>query len=101
MSRGARGQMEHELEVWAGFDAGPPFSWPIVSGRSAPTLFNFPLPGDRVGDCAMTLDKRPCALIFASFLCFAAAHGGSAGAAEVYPGCAQPGPMGKIWYLDP
>ena len=49
----------------------------------------------------MTLDKRPCALIFASFLCFAAALGGSAGAAEVYPGCAQPGPTGKVWYLDP
>ena len=49
----------------------------------------------------MTLDKRPCALIFASFLCFAAAHGGSAAAAEVYPGCAQPGPTGKVWWLDP
>jgi parallel beta-helix repeat protein len=49
----------------------------------------------------MTLDKRPRALIFAALFCLAAALGGGAYAAEVYPGCAQPGPTGKVWYLDP
>ena len=27
--------------------------------------------------------------------------GGGARAAEVYPGCAEPGPIGKVWYVDP
>jgi parallel beta-helix repeat protein len=48
----------------------------------------------------MTLDKRPRALIFAACFCLAAALG-AAQAAEVYPGCAQPGPTGKIWWVDP
>ena len=48
----------------------------------------------------MTLEKVR-ALACIGVFCFAAAHWGSAGAAEVYPGCAQPGPTGKIWYLDP
>jgi Right handed beta helix region len=48
---------------------------------------------------AMILDK-PRALIFAGVLCLAAACGG-ARAAEVYPGCAEPGPIGKVWYVDP
>ncbi len=30
-----------------------------------------------------------------------AALGGGARAAEVYPGCAQPGPTGKVWWVDP
>ena len=49
----------------------------------------------------MILDKRPRALIFAAFFCLAAALGGGARAAEVYPGCAQPGPTGKVWWVDP
>ena len=49
----------------------------------------------------MILDKGPRALICAGFFCFAAALGSAAQAAEVYPGCAQPGPTGKVWYLDP
>jgi parallel beta-helix repeat protein len=50
----------------------------------------------------MTLDKRSRALISAGFFCVAAVLGGGAQAAEVYPGCAQPGPAGgKVWYLDP
>jgi hypothetical protein len=49
----------------------------------------------------MILDKGPRALICAGFLCLAAAFGGGAQAAQVYPGCAQPGPTGKIWWVDP
>jgi hypothetical protein len=49
----------------------------------------------------MILDKRPRALIFAAFFCLAAGLGGGARAAEVYPGCAQPGPTGKVWWVDP
>src|SRR5580700_6008521 len=48
----------------------------------------------------MTL-KKARALVAAGSFCLAAALGGGAGAAEVYPGCAQPGPAGKVWYLDP
>jgi len=49
----------------------------------------------------MTL-KKARALVAAGFFCLAAAlGGGGARAAEVYPGCAQPGPAGKVWYLDP
>jgi hypothetical protein len=49
----------------------------------------------------MILDKGPLALIRAGFFCFAAALGSAAQAAQVYPGCAQPGPTGKVWYVDP
>src|SRR5271169_2668687 len=49
----------------------------------------------------MILDKGPRALIFSGFLCLAAALGGAAKAAPVYPGCAQPGPIRKVWYVDP
>jgi hypothetical protein len=50
----------------------------------------------------MILDKRQRALLFASSFCLAAALVGGAGAAEVYPGCAQPGATGgKVWYVDP
>ena len=49
----------------------------------------------------MILDKRPRALICAGFFCLAAALGGVARAAEVYPGCAEPGPTGKVWWVDP
>jgi hypothetical protein len=49
----------------------------------------------------MILDKPPRALICAGFFCLAAALGGGAHAAQVFPGCAQPGPTGKVWYLDP
>ena len=49
----------------------------------------------------MILDKRLRALIVAGFFCFGAALGGGARAAEVYPGCAQPGPTAKVWYVDP
>jgi hypothetical protein len=48
----------------------------------------------------MILDKAR-ALICAGFICLAAAVGGGACAAEVYPGCAQPGPTGKVWWIDP
>jgi hypothetical protein len=49
----------------------------------------------------MILDKGPRALIFSGFLCLAAAlGGGGVKAAPVYPGCAQPGPVGKVWYVD-
>jgi hypothetical protein len=51
----------------------------------------------------MILDQ-PGALISAavfSVFCLAAAAGGSARAAEVYPGCAEPGPIGHVWYVDP
>jgi hypothetical protein len=43
---------------------------------------------------------KPRALICASVVCLAAAGGGGARAAEVYPGCAQPGPTGKVWWVD-
>lgn len=49
----------------------------------------------------MILDKSLRALLFAGAFCLAAALGGGARAAEVYPGCAEPGATGKIWYLDP
>ncbi len=48
----------------------------------------------------MILDKGR-ALICASFFCLAAAVGGGAQAAQVYPGCAQPGPVGHVWWIDP
>ena len=48
----------------------------------------------------MTLEKAR-ALVAAGFFCLAAALGGGARAAEVYPGCAQPGPTGKVWWVDP
>ena len=48
----------------------------------------------------MTL-KKARALVAAGSFCLAAALGGGAGAAEVYPGCAQPGPTGKVWWVDP
>jgi hypothetical protein len=47
----------------------------------------------------MILDKGR-ALICAGVFCLAAAVG-SAQAAQVYAGCAQPGPIGKVWYVDP
>jgi hypothetical protein len=49
----------------------------------------------------MILDKGPRALICAGFFCLAAALCGGAQAAQVYPGCAQPGPTGKVWWVDP
>jgi len=49
----------------------------------------------------MILDKGPRALICAGLFCLAGALGSAAQAAEVFPGCAQPGPTGKVWYLDP
>jgi hypothetical protein len=49
----------------------------------------------------MILNKGPRALICAGFFCLAAAIGGGAQAAQVYPGCAQPGPAVKIWWVDP
>ena len=49
----------------------------------------------------MILDKGPRALICAGFFYLAAALGNAAQAAQVYPGCAQPGPTGKVWYVDP
>ena len=49
----------------------------------------------------MTLDKRSRALVCAGFFWLAAALGGGTQAAQVYPGCAQPGPTGKVWYVDP
>jgi parallel beta-helix repeat protein len=48
----------------------------------------------------MILDKAPRALICAGFFCLAAALGDGARAAEVYPGCAQPGPTEKVWWVD-
>ena len=48
----------------------------------------------------MILEKAR-ALVCAGFFCLAAALGGGARAAQVYPGCAQPGPTGKVWYVDP
>jgi parallel beta-helix repeat protein len=49
----------------------------------------------------MILDKRLRAPLLAGFFCLAAALAGDARAAEVYQGCAQPGPTGKVWYVDP
>ena len=49
----------------------------------------------------MILDRGPRALIFGGFFCLAAALSGAANAVEVYPGCAEPGPIGKVWYVDP
>jgi hypothetical protein len=48
----------------------------------------------------MTLDKRPRALIFAALFCLLAALGGGVRADEVYSGCSQPGPTGKVWWVD-
>ena len=48
----------------------------------------------------MALEKAR-ALACVGVFCLAAALGGGARAAEVYPGCAQPGPTGKVWYVDP
>jgi hypothetical protein len=48
----------------------------------------------------MILEKAR-ALVAAGIFCVAAALGCSSRAAEVYPGCAQPGPTGKVWYVDP
>jgi hypothetical protein len=48
----------------------------------------------------MILDKGR-ALICVGCFCLAAALGGGAQAALVYPGCAQPGPTGKVWWVDP
>src|ERR1700679_2348304 len=48
----------------------------------------------------MTLEKAR-ALVAAGVFCLAAALGGGARADQVYQGCAQPGPAGKVWYLDP
>jgi parallel beta-helix repeat protein len=45
--------------------------------------------------------KKARALVAAGSFCLAAALGGGARAAEVYPGCAQPGPTGKVWWVDP
>jgi hypothetical protein len=45
---------------------------------------------------------RPRALICAGVFCLAAAVGGGARAAEVYPGCAvPPTTFGHVWYVDP
>src|ERR1700722_7064666 len=41
------------------------------------------------------------ALVCAGFFCLAAALDGGAQAAQVYPGCAEPGPAGKVWWVDP
>ena len=41
------------------------------------------------------------ALVAAGFFFLAAALGGGARADQVYPGCAQPGPAGKVWWVDP
>ena len=70
---------------------------PLLPVESACPLRPF-LPCAHLGDCAMILDKAR-ALICAGFLCFVV--GGYARAAEVYPGCAQPGPIGKVWWVDP
>ena len=48
----------------------------------------------------MTLAKARALACFGVF-CLAAALGGGARADQVYPGCAQPGSTGKVWYLDP
>ena len=49
----------------------------------------------------MILDKAPAALICAAFFCLAGVLCSAAQAAQLYPGCAQPGPTGKVWYVDP
>src|ERR1700691_1959321 len=81
------------------FDLGSPFSWPICSGKSAPSAFDFRL-GPIVLRLPMTLEKAR-ALACVGVFGLTAALGGGARAAEVYPGCAQPGPTGKVWYVDP
>jgi len=48
----------------------------------------------------MTFETAP-ALACIGFFCLAAALGGGARADQVYPGCAQPGPAGKVWWVDP
>ena len=68
--------------------------------KSESSLFDFPLLRHPVGDCAMILDKRR-ALGSAGFFCMTAAFSGGAWAAQVYPGCAEPGPTGKVWWVDP
>jgi hypothetical protein len=47
----------------------------------------------------MTLEKAR-ALACVGVFCLAAALGGGARAAGVYPACAQPGPTGKVWWAD-
>ena len=50
------------------------------------------------------IQDKPRALISAAVFfafCLAAAAGGAAQAAEVYPGCAEPGSIGHVWYVDP
>jgi hypothetical protein len=47
----------------------------------------------------MTLEKAR-ALACVGVFGLTAALGGGARPAEVYPGCAQPGPTGKVWYVD-
>jgi len=44
---------------------------------------------------------QPRALIAAAVLCFCLASAAGVRAAEVYPGCAEPGPIGHVWYVDP
>jgi hypothetical protein len=47
----------------------------------------------------MTLEKAR-GLIYAGLFCMAATLGGGVRAAEVYAGCTEPGPTGKVWYVD-
>ena len=49
----------------------------------------------------MASDNRWRALLCAGVLWLSAGLGGNIRAAEVYPGCAQPGPTGKVWWVDP
>jgi hypothetical protein len=48
----------------------------------------------------MIWNKRRRALIFVGSLCWAAALSADAQAGQVYPGCAQPGPTGRVWWVD-
>jgi hypothetical protein len=48
----------------------------------------------------MTLENAR-ALACIGFFCLAVALGGGARADQVYQGCAQPGPTGKVWWVDP
>ena len=77
-----------------------PFSWPIVSGRKRVDPF-LASPRAIRSEIAYDFGQAARALIFAAFFCLAAALGGGARAAEVYPGCAEPGPTGKVWWVDP
>src|SRR3984957_326222 len=80
----------------------PPSLGPLFPGRKrADPSLTFLSPTIVLEICAMILDKRPRALIFA-FFCLAAALGGGARAAQVYPGCAvPPTTFNHIWYIDP